>query len=71
MNVFQKLRNFRADTSGAVTVDWVVLTAAIVGLGIAVIVAFAGNLGVVTNAIDDDIADASNFAEDAIAGLND
>jgi hypothetical protein len=71
MNVFQKLRNFRADTSGAVTVDWVVLTAAIVGLGIAVIVAFAGNLGVVTNAIDDDIADASNFAENAVAGLND
>ncbi|WP_284325571.1 Flp family type IVb pilin [Cypionkella aquatica] len=35
-----KLRNlfksFRADESGAVTVDWVVLTAAIVGLGIVV-----------------------------------
>ncbi len=31
------LKNFRADESGAVTVDWVVLTAAIVGLGIAVL----------------------------------
>jgi hypothetical protein len=71
MNVFRKLRNFRTDTTGAVTVDWVVLTAAIVGLGIAVIVAFASNLSVVTSAIDDDIADASNFAENAIAGLND
>ncbi|WP_298859707.1 hypothetical protein [uncultured Sulfitobacter sp.] len=29
------LRSFSHDTSGAVTVDWVVLTAAVVGLGIA------------------------------------
>lgn len=33
------IKNFRADEDGAVTVDWVVLTAAIVGLGIAVILA--------------------------------
>ena len=32
-----KVENFFHDESGAVTVDWVVLTAAIVGLGIAVI----------------------------------
>lgn len=31
------LKTFLADESGAVTVDWVVLTAAIVGLGLAVI----------------------------------
>ena len=31
------IKTFRADEDGAVTVDWVVLTAAIVGLGIAVI----------------------------------
>ncbi len=31
------LNHFTKDESGAVTVDWVVLTAAIVGLGIAVI----------------------------------
>jgi len=31
------VKNFAADESGAVTVDWVVLTAAIVGLGIAVL----------------------------------
>lgn len=30
------LKNFKNDESGAVTVDWVVLTAAIVGLGLAV-----------------------------------
>ena len=33
------IRTFRADEDGAVTVDWVVLTAAIVGLGIAVLAA--------------------------------
>ena len=31
------IKNFRADEDGAVTVDWVVLTAAIVGLAIAVL----------------------------------
>lgn len=36
---FEFLNKFVADESGAVTVDWVVLTAAIVGLGIAVILA--------------------------------
>ncbi len=30
------IKNFRNDEDGAVTVDWVVLTAAIVALGIAV-----------------------------------
>ncbi|UWR23403.1 Flp family type IVb pilin [Sulfitobacter sp. S190] len=29
------IKNFRDDESGAVTVDWVVLTAAVVGLAIA------------------------------------
>jgi Flp pilus assembly pilin Flp len=33
------LKNFAKDESGAVTVDWVVLTAAIVGLGLLVITA--------------------------------
>ena len=33
LNIF---KNFKSDESGAVTVDWVVLTAAIVGLGIVV-----------------------------------
>ena len=37
MNFLAKMKTFAADESGAVTVDWVVLTAAIVGLGLAVI----------------------------------
>ncbi|TCO69185.1 Flp family type IVb pilin [Rhodovulum euryhalinum] len=37
MKLFDMIKRFRSDESGAVTVDWVVLTAAIVGLGIAVL----------------------------------
>ncbi len=36
--------NFAKDESGAVTVDWVVLTAAIVGLGIAVMASVSDGL---------------------------
>lgn len=36
------LTKFRQDEDGAVTVDWVVLTAAIVGLGVAVILSVSG-----------------------------
>jgi Flp pilus assembly pilin Flp len=37
MKLFKHMTNFRNDEDGAVTVDWVVLTAAIVGLGIAIL----------------------------------
>lgn len=37
MTFITNIKKFAADESGAVTVDWVVLTAAIVGLGIAVV----------------------------------
>ena len=38
------IKNFHNDEDGAVTVDWVVLTAAIVGLGIAAISAVNGGV---------------------------
>ena len=37
-------KSFRADESGAVTVDWVVLTAAIVGLGMVVMTTVGGGI---------------------------
>ena len=40
----RQLPNFLADESGAVTVDWVVLTAALVGLGLAVMSVVSGGL---------------------------
>ena len=42
MTFFAKVRRAILDESGAVTVDWVVLTAAIVGLGIAVLTTVGG-----------------------------
>ncbi len=43
MKLIELIKNFKSDESGAVTVDWVVLTAAIVGLGIAVLAAVTGS----------------------------
>ena len=42
MKLFNLINQFKADEDGAVTVDWVVLTAAIVGLGIAVLTSVSG-----------------------------
>lgn len=38
------IKNFAKSESGAVTVDWVVLTAALVGLGIAVMAVVSGGI---------------------------
>jgi len=43
MKIVNLFKTFKNDESGAVTVDWVVLTAAIVGLGIAVMVSISGS----------------------------
>jgi len=42
MKLFNLLKTFQRDEDGAVTVDWVVLPAAIVGLGIAVLTTVGG-----------------------------
>ena len=42
MKLVEMSKTFKADEDGAVTVDWVVLTAAVVGLGIAVITSVSG-----------------------------
>ncbi|RYH06541.1 Flp family type IVb pilin [Tropicimonas sp. IMCC6043] len=53
MKLFNLIKSFRNDEDGAVTVDWVVLTAAIVGLGIA-------TLAVVSGGVEDLSGDISN-----------
>ncbi|KIN60274.1 hypothetical protein Z945_1242 [Sulfitobacter noctilucae] len=40
--MFNKIKNFFSAEEGAVTVDWVVLTAAVVGLAVTVIFAIQG-----------------------------
>jgi Flp pilus assembly pilin Flp len=52
------MKNFRNDEDGAVTVDWVVLTAAIVGLGIAVLTSVGGG----TTALGDKISSSLSAA---------
>ena len=47
---------FLKDESGAVTVDWVVLTAAIVGLGIAVLTQVGGATADVSELISSDMS---------------
>lgn len=51
-----KLKNFKNDEDGAVTVDWVVLTAAIVGLGIAVLASVSGGTQSLAGKISSNLA---------------
>lgn len=52
------LKNFAADECGAVTVDWVVLSAAIVGLGIAVIASISQGTGSVGSSVGGALSNA-------------
>ena len=50
MKIINLIASFRNDEDGAVTVDWVVLTAAVVGLGVAVLSSVTtGTKGVTDN----------------------
>lgn len=51
-----KLKNFKNDESGAVTVDWVVLTAAIVLLGGVVVNIISGGLEGLASKIDTELS---------------
>ena len=53
MKLFNK---FFKDESGAVTVDWVVLTAAIVGLGIAVLTSVSGGTTTLAGTISSELS---------------
>jgi len=54
--MFEFIRNFLADETGAVTVDWVVLTAAVVGLGFSVVLILANGNVTVADAISNQVA---------------
>jgi Flp pilus assembly pilin Flp len=56
MKLLNILKTFRNDESGAVTVDWVVLTAAIVGLGLVVMTTVAGGMKTAASNISADVA---------------
>ncbi|MCW1934646.1 hypothetical protein [Pararhodobacter zhoushanensis] len=59
MTVLNKIKAFAANESGAVTVDWVVLTAAIVGLGLAVVTSVRTGVGSLATEISDQLGSAS------------
>ena len=56
LNIFKSFKN---DEAGAVTVDWVVLTAAIVGLGLLVISTIKPGITAASSQINTDLTDAA------------
>lgn len=61
MNIFKR---FAKDENGAVTVDWVVLTAAIVGLGLLVISTIKPGIQAASTQINADLIEASQEGRD-------
>lgn len=59
--MFKGIKEFFANESGAVTVDWVVLTAAFVGLAMITYVGLAENTQAVTNATGATVLTAQEF----------
>ncbi|MEN8685756.1 hypothetical protein [Marivita sp.] len=59
--MFKGIKEFFANESGAVTVDWVVLTAAVVGLAMITYVGLAENTQAVTNATGATVLTAQEF----------
>ena len=55
------IKNFRKDEDGAVTVDWVVLTAAVVGLAVAAYTAIETNTKTLANAAASEISGQNDF----------
>ncbi len=51
--MFKFIKNFRKDEAGAVTVDWVVLTAAVVGLAVAAYVSIEDGSTALTENTED------------------
>ena len=66
MKFLALVKQFSKDECGAVTVDWVVLTAAIVGLGIAVIASVAGGVNDLASNISGSLSDGQ---VNTLAGL--
>ncbi|KNX40298.1 hypothetical protein ROTO_31530 [Roseovarius tolerans] len=64
MNTF--IQNFLKDEDGAVTVDWVVLTAAVVGLGIAGVTAVNNGIGTLATSIGDEVGGITVAAPDSL-----
>lgn len=58
MKLFKLANKFSKDEDGAVTVDWVVLTAALVGIGLAVISTIRGGINEAATDINQQLTSA-------------
>lgn len=56
---FRKLRLFRKDEGGAVTVDWVVLTAAVVGLAAGTVITIKSATATLGSNVQSEISDVA------------
>ncbi len=61
------IKTFKNDESGAVTVDWVVLTAALVGLGLAVMGVVSGGIEDLTATNASDLSGTATLGSDIFA----
>jgi len=64
MNKF--ITNFLKEEDGAVTVDWVVLTAAVVGLGVAGVAAVKGGVDNLASSISTEMDEATVVSLDTL-----
>jgi Flp pilus assembly pilin Flp len=55
MNLLNVFKRFKNEESGAVTVDWVVLTGAVVGLGIIIANTMGGSIQNAANTVAADV----------------
>lgn len=65
------IKNFRKDEDGAVTVDWVVLTAAVVGLGIAAVTTVQGGIDTAATTLTTQLGTEMTSAASAAGAASD
>ncbi|PTE12707.1 Flp family type IVb pilin [Pseudogemmobacter blasticus] len=68
MKLLNIMKRFQKDEDGAVTVDWVVLTAAVVGLGIIVLAAIKPAITTLSGSIATEIGKADDGFSSSTGG---
>ena len=66
-----KLNKFIRDESGAITVDWVVLTASIVGIAIAVLLIIAGGIQSASTGVNGNLENTGDVSNGIVAMIED
>jgi hypothetical protein len=68
MSLLRRVQWFLRDTHGAITVDWVVLAAAIIGLSLGIVGAVIATTGDVLVEIEGDMGQASGILNEGASG---